>query len=296
MRILVACPECRRRYRAEKRKIGTKFHCRCGQVLEVRQPRGHEARVVRCSSCGGARQDNSRNCSFCGSDFTLHERDLNTVCPNCFARVSDRARYCSECGDLLAAEAIAGEDSQAICPACPDEEKLASRQLGHENLNVLECQACTGLWIGVESFRELRDRAARRAAHLEEAALAEAKPRRSAKQAGPLYRPCVVCEKLMARRLYAPQSGVIIDLCKDHGLWFDATELHQVIQWISQGGPAEDAVEAIEKRSRRKPANRSELESPDRPAPAVVIRSSSQRDFLDELVTGIIRGIDRFLS
>ncbi len=203
MRVLVACPHCLRRYETSERKIGAKFRCHCGAVLKVRKPQGHEAAVVRCSSCGGARQGSDRNCGFCGADFTLHERDLNTVCPNCLARVSDKARYCSQCGERLAAEAIAGKDSNAVCPACPDTEHLASRELGHEKLNVLECQACTGLWLSVETFRELRDRTARGAAHLDEAVFAQARPRQRADQKGPLYRPCVQCGKLMSRRQYA---------------------------------------------------------------------------------------------
>ncbi len=263
MRILVACKQCERRYEASQRKIGTKFRCHCGAVLKVQQPKGHTARVVRCSSCGGARQGETRNCGFCGSDFTLHERDLNTVCPNCLARVSDKARYCMECGDWLSAEAIAGDVSASECPACSGMELLASRQLGQENLNALECQSCTGLWLSVETFRELRDRTARKAVHLAEAALKHAETPRRSKQTGPLYRPCMECRKLMSRRLYAPGSGVIIDLCKDHGLWFDAEELHQVLQWIAKGGSPNDAVETIQERNQRKRQNPPSLAPPE---------------------------------
>jgi hypothetical protein len=252
MRVLVACKQCHRRYEASQRKIGTKFRCHCGVVLKVHQPQGHDARVVRCSSCGGARQGNTRNCGFCGSDFTLHERDLNTVCPNCLARVSDKARYCAECGDWLSAEALAGDVSAAHCPSCPGDELLASRELGHERLNVLECQSCTGLWLSVETFRELRDRAARNAVHLADAVLKLGKPAEQAPQTGPLYRPCVECKKLMSRKLYAPGSGVIIDLCKDHGLWFDATELHQLLKWIAGGGTPKDPIEVMDEQKRKK--------------------------------------------
>lgn len=294
MRVLVACHQCQRRYQASERKIGKKFRCHCGVVLTVEQPRGHEAHVVRCSSCGGARQKNARNCGYCGADFTLHERDLNTVCPNCLARVSDRARYCCQCGDRLAAEAVAGETVQGVCPACPEEEHLASRRLGRENVNVLECQNCTGLWLNVASFRELRDRAARRAVHLDEAAFSQAEPRQRTDQTGPLYRPCVVCGQLMVRRWYAPGSGVIIDLCKDHGIWFDATELHQVLQWISEGGAPEDPLENFEKRLATEKSV-----SPAPPTPAVVPPSSSSDrgdwDFLDDIVTGIAQSLDNWL-
>jgi hypothetical protein len=288
MRILVACKQCHRRFEASRRKIGTKFRCHCGTVLTVQQPKGHTARVVRCSSCGGARQGETRNCGFCGSDFTLHERDLNTVCPNCLARVSDRARYCSECGDHLSAETIAGDVSPAQCPACRETEFLASRALGQERLNVLECQACTGLWLGVEAFRELRDRAARRAVHPEDAALVKAEPRERSEQGGPLYRPCPLCRKLMPRRLYAPGSGVIIDLCKEHGLWFDAKELHQVLTWIADGGQPGSVVEKLEKKAQQRQS-----------APPPLDRGMSSRqdaDVFDILIRRITRQLDHWFG
>ena len=243
MHILVSCKQCKRRYKAEDRKVGAKFHCHCGEVLEVRQPRDHTAAVVRCSSCGGARDANARRCGFCGADFTLHERDLNTVCGNCFARVSDRARYCSQCGERLSGESIAGDDSRFVCPACASEEKLAARQLGKQRANVLECQYCTGLWIGVDAFRELRDRVVGNTATPVDALIGTPKPRKLRRQAGPMYRKCVVCRKLMARRQYAKRSGVVIDVCRDHGIWFDPEELHQVLRWISEGGRAELPIE-----------------------------------------------------
>ena len=55
-------------------------------------PQGHDAAVVRCSSCGGARSNGDGVlCEFCGSELTLHDRDLQTVCPGCFARAGSRA-------------------------------------------------------------------------------------------------------------------------------------------------------------------------------------------------------------
>ena len=53
--------------------------------------------------CGAARgDDHADRCAYCHSSFTLHERDLNTVCPHCLALVSDRARFCHHCGTGLA--------------------------------------------------------------------------------------------------------------------------------------------------------------------------------------------------
>jgi Zn-finger nucleic acid-binding protein len=31
-------------------------------------------------------------------------------------------------------------------------------------------------------------------------------------------------------------SGILIDRCREHGFWFDATELDGVLRWIKLGG------------------------------------------------------------
>ena len=39
----------------------------------------------------------------------------------------------------------------------------------------------------------------------------------------------------MTRRNYARRSGVIIDFCAQHGVWFDADELARILQWVRSG-------------------------------------------------------------
>jgi hypothetical protein len=43
----------------------------------------------------------------------------------------------------------------------------------------------------------------------------------------------------MNRRQYAPGSGVIVDVCRDHGIWFDDEELSQLMDWFGRGGSGE---------------------------------------------------------
>lgn len=242
MRLLVACPECQRQYDATRRRVGSRFRCHCGAVVEVRQPQGHDARVVRCSSCGAPRLEHSQSCPFCRSDFTLHERDLDTVCPNCLARVSDRARFCHHCGTGLVPELDAGAETSLSCPACQDGHCLTSRRLGAEQVTVLECGACGGFWLGPEAFRQLAERSRSQAvpagvpvSPVREVGGTEAPP---GPRRGSFYRPCVVCGELMNRTNYGHSSGVIVDACRDHGIWFDADELARVLAWLRAGGGA----------------------------------------------------------
>ena len=40
----------------------------------------------------------------------------------------------------------------------------------------------------------------------------------------------------MTRRNYGRDSGVILDMCREHGIWFDAEELARILVWIRAGG------------------------------------------------------------
>ena len=40
----------------------------------------------------------------------------------------------------------------------------------------------------------------------------------------------------MNRVNYAKRSGVVLDICKEHGLWFDQDELRRVLVFIQEGG------------------------------------------------------------
>ena len=231
MRLIVACQECQRQYDASGKKAGDRFRCHCGAEVAVGQPRGKEASVVRCSSCGAPRESQSACCAHCGADFTIHEKDLHTVCPNCMARVSDRARYCHHCATLLVAESVAGESTTCHCPACGPDRLLISRKLSKQQINVLECQKCGGFWISLATFDRLLDIVA---SQLKPVATSGLPPLRAERRSP--YRPCAVCGKLMTRRNFGRSSGVIVDVCGSHGIWFDAYELSQVVRWARSGG------------------------------------------------------------
>mgnify|MGYP001822029436 CR=1 FL=1 len=242
MRLLVACPSCKRQYDATGSDEGDRFRCLCGESLTVPRPQSHEAEVVRCSSCGATRIAASASCDHCGSDFTLHERDLHTICPGCAARVSDRASYCHHCSTRLDPQGRAGEPTSKICPACGDDHHLASRDFGVAGLSILECPVCAGLWLSHDAFRHLVERADASPATSKIHAMAAARSAtvksntapRVSKQ-GQFYRPCLECGQLMNRTNYDQKSGVLIDACAAHGVWFDNDELAAILRWIRQG-------------------------------------------------------------
>ena len=40
----------------------------------------------------------------------------------------------------------------------------------------------------------------------------------------------------MNRVNFAQRAGIIVDVCAKHGTWFDANELHHIVQFIRNGG------------------------------------------------------------
>jgi len=236
MRLLVACTACRRQFDASDRQPGQTFPCVCGATVEVRAARPHDAAVVRCSSCGGTRGAGEPACRWCGSEFTLDERDLNTMCPQCLTRISDRARHCHACGVAVAPQPVGAADPSRPCPICPGGPALRHRALGAD-LALLECARCGGLWLAPGPLRDLVARASvpgQAAQILGPLAGKGPAARERPAAAGPLYRACVVCTQRMNRTRFAGRTPVVVDYCREHGVWFDPDELSTALDALSR--------------------------------------------------------------
>jgi Zn-finger nucleic acid-binding protein len=95
-----------------------------------------------------------------------------------------------------------------------------------------ECGKCYGLWVGTAAFERIcRD------AEQSAAALGTAQAVTGPVALAPVrYLRCPECHELMHRVNFARCSGVIVDVCKPHGTWFDANELHRIVHFIRAGG------------------------------------------------------------
>jgi Zn-finger nucleic acid-binding protein len=291
LRLIAACPHCGRQSDASELAPGSRFRCSCGDLVSVPEPRSHEAAVVRCSSCGAPREGEAPACGFCGADFTLHERDLDTICPGCCARVSGRARFCHHCATALIVEQKAGEPTEHPCPLCGPDRCLASRRLGEAGVCALECGGCGGLFLGNDAFRLVADRALGEVVPTREHAVALPPPPRRP-QRGPLYRPCPRCGARMNRQNYGRSSGVIVDLCRRHGVWLDAEELDRIVAWIRGGGPRrEDERRGVELAEAEQALRARQLTSELTRPPAAEAHSNTWEflDYLVDLVAGAAR-------
>jgi Zn-finger nucleic acid-binding protein len=120
--------------------------------------------------------------------------------------------------------------------------------------SVLECERCLGLWLDVPSFEKICADREQQSAVLGAASHASA-PHETSKIN---YVPCPECSQLMNRINFARCSGVIVDLCKKHGTWFDRDELSRIVEFINDGGlnasRAKEKIEIAEQREQLRQA------------------------------------------
>lgn len=160
-----------------------------------------------------------------------------TRCPWCFGWTFTQARDCARCGSRAEPASV-----KTTCPAC--REPLSARKLGDASLS--GCARCAGVWADAASFKTICADRETQSAYLGEGSLL-AGPPVSDPQSSPLvYRPCAVCGELMNRFNFANCSGVILDTCRPHGVWFDPDELRRIVEFIRGGGL--DVARAKERR------------------------------------------------
>jgi Zn-finger nucleic acid-binding protein len=181
-----------------------------------------DAATLNCPNCGAASAISDVQCTHCGSALA------KVSCPSCFAFAFRGAKYCPQCGQLLDRAELAGT-TVGPCPNC-------TRILTPFKLNktaLFECGECQGLWLDHDSFKTICASREEQSLLLGAAAVMESSPLLAVKIR---YRPCPACGVLMARLNFARCSGVVIDICRLHGTWFDRNELLRIVHFIQSGG------------------------------------------------------------
>jgi len=90
---------------------------------------------------------------------------------------------------------------------------------------------CGGIWIGVEHFEFLCSNA-----EAQQAATGLRLPPPVPLDPHVRYLKCPQCMSLMNRMNYASRSGIIISVCRPHGIWLDRDRMLQIIEFIRAGG------------------------------------------------------------
>jgi Zn-finger nucleic acid-binding protein len=232
--MILACPTCDSRYDVTGHQDGQQFKCRCGTMMTLKEPR--TAGLLMCPHCGGGVSPTASKCQYCSEELLLK------ACPRCMSRVFAGHKHCPECGSELDVATVADAALERPCPRC----QTTMRPRLVSDIVIDECNSCLGLFLDqVAIKRVIMDRAQSRAD-----ALLGAVPKHeftATRPADKMYVKCPVCTQIMNRKLFAAGSGVVVDVCRDHGTYFDAGELPVIIEFVMQGGLEEAHKKDLER-------------------------------------------------
>jgi Zn-finger nucleic acid-binding protein len=210
-----------------------RVRCACGAIVENRPPEPIDVPVHRCAACGAGLEEDATTCSWCGAAIERDPSRLGLVCPECFARTVEGGRFCVGCGVEIRPCPVGEAEADLACPAC--ETALHAVTVGR--VVVHECAGCGGTWVRARDFDAIVERIQAGAEPSASAGLGTRRARHPVSTRDPVvYRRCPECGQVMHRRNFGRASGIIVDWCREHGTWFDATELQAVAAYVRAGG------------------------------------------------------------
>ncbi|HTQ07715.1 MAG TPA: zf-TFIIB domain-containing protein [Polyangiaceae bacterium] len=179
-----------------------------------------EVEVRRCPVCGAPVAAGKPRCDFC------HAPLESVHCAACFALNSADAVHCAACGEKLGLQPLDVAVALA-CPSC----SAPLHGFGGGSGTLAECAACGGQFVEHALLADLLERRE----HFR--SVPRALPPRQNPLAGPVrYLACPICRTRMNRNNFGGTSGIVVDTCPHHGVWFDAGELPRILEFVQAGG------------------------------------------------------------
>lgn len=139
---------------------------------------------------------------------------------------SAESALCTGCGRELGLEPV-GEPDAFSCPDC----KLPFQLFRGGPGALHDCERCGGQFVDHALLKDLLDQR-----ELYGKVAPRPPPRRNPLATPLRYIPCPICAEIMLRRNFGRSSGVIVDICSRHGMWFDRGELPAVLEFVEAGG------------------------------------------------------------
>lgn len=162
-------------------------------------------------------------------------------CANCSAPLPQNSIKCDYCGsrndvDLKGVHYYTTHesDSERSCPRCGIALQTVDLKLDGKFL-IERCEQCLGLFFDNNELEALLDATVTKAFTVNSARLDQISAARSGEY-GISYVKCPVCANMMNRVNFGAKSGVIVDRCREHGVWLDGGELRQLCEWVKAGG------------------------------------------------------------
>ena len=169
---------------------------------------------MKCASCGAALPANSLVCTFCG---TRNAVDLRS----------------------LSASTVSAPETPRPCPECGT--AMESVDVGNRKRFFIEqCARCHGLFFDINELQALLDDAVVPVYEIDLRLLFTLQKESPVSRRDSMYVSCPVCRKMMNRVNFGRRSGVVVDQCRNHGVWLEGGELHRLMEWKKAGGQVLD--------------------------------------------------------
>ncbi|MBF0111700.1 MAG: zf-TFIIB domain-containing protein [Desulfamplus sp.] len=180
-------------------------------------------------------------------------------CINCAAPLPSNSVECQYCGsrndtDLRGLHDFTTEepDSQRICPKCNISLQTIDLKVDGKFL-IERCEQCFGLFFDTGELEALLELSVKHVYDINMKKLDNINMAMTPKDATKVvYIKCPVCSNFMNRVSFGAKSGVIIDKCKEHGVWLNAGELRHLFEWKKAGGKLLHEQREAEKRELEK--------------------------------------------
>ncbi len=165
--------------------------------------------MKRCLSCSAPLPANTNICHYCG---TRNDVDLGRKDYVLHATASDR-----------------------ICPHCDQVLQTIDLHL-QENFLIERCASCYGLFFDPGEIEALLESSVAGVFDINIQLLRNINKERYAKNQKVQYIKCPVCRNFMRRVNFGHRSGVVVDRCREHGVWLDNGEIAHLLEWKKAGG------------------------------------------------------------
>lgn len=177
--------------------------------------------MANCCSCSAPLPPDTNRCSYCG---TRNDMDFTAI--NRFA--------------------VSREASGRQCPYC--QIPLQTIQLTPDGAFVIErCQTCFGLFFDPGEVQAFLESSVAKAFAVNLKQIVNINRERADKDRAVRYIKCPECGKFMNRVNFGYRSGVVMDQCKQHGVWLDNGELIHLMEWKKAGGQLLDEQKKTER-------------------------------------------------
>ncbi len=165
--------------------------------------------MANCSGCSAPLPPNSITCEYCGSRNDVDLKNIHYYTTH-------------QC------------ESKRTCPRC--ELPLITIDLKLNGTFLIErCDDCLGLFFDPNELETLLEVTVTNVFTIDKGRLDNTSPLNK-KEYSAIYIKCPVCYKIMNRVNFGIKSGVIVDRCKEHGVWLDGGELRNLFEWMKAGG------------------------------------------------------------